>query len=172
MAVVAVILCGMLTSAAAQEASPVAGEMGPPAGVQDETLAFGAVDVLPATPAFIFLDRLTIDPGAAIPGSPGDPTFAFVRVESGTLTFRADAPLQIVRGAALTAALATPGTLPAMEETAAETNATLQAGDSIVFPPMVGVELRNDGTEPAVLLGAVIASAEAMMGAAQSTPAP
>jgi hypothetical protein len=140
----------------AQDASPAAEEMGPPPGVADVTLAFGMVDALPATPALIFMDRLTIDPGTSIPGEPGDPTFAFVLVESGALTVQADAPLAVGRAAALADALATPGTMPETEEVAAGTAVTLAVGDAIVFPPAVGVELRNDGSEPVVVLGTAI----------------
>jgi hypothetical protein len=164
---VAIALAGVMAttpvplSTSAQDASPAAEEAGPPAGIADETLAFGLVESLPETPAMIFLDRLTLDSGAILPGEPGDPTFAFVLVESGSLTLRADAALSITRADTLAEALAS-GAMPAQEEVAAESDVTLEAGDSVVLPSLVGVTLRNDGTEPATMLGAIIAPAEGM----------
>jgi hypothetical protein len=177
-AFVAVVLAGGFAGArapggvVAQDASPAAEEFGPPPGVAAETLAFGMVDALPVTPAMIFLDRLTIDPGVSLPAEPGDPNFAFTLVESGSLTILSDTPLAIARAAALAEALESPGTMPEIEETTADTDVTLSAGDSIVFPPEVGGELRNDGTEPVVLLGVVIAPVDAMMESEEATPEP
>jgi mannose-6-phosphate isomerase-like protein (cupin superfamily) len=98
------------------------------------------------------MQRVTIAPGADIPGSPDDPGFSFFRIESGILTVHTDSPLSVVRAAALAEALSTPGTMPTMEEISADAEFTLAAGDSVTFPPGVGGSLRNDGSEPVVLL--------------------
>jgi hypothetical protein len=44
------------------------------------------------------------------------------------------------------------GTFPMQEEVAAGSEASLTQGDSIVLPPLAAVELRNDRTEPVVIL--------------------
>jgi mannose-6-phosphate isomerase-like protein (cupin superfamily) len=151
--VLATSLAGPLVSpsANAQDASPAA-ESGPPPGLVDETLAVGLTEALPEAPAIVLMQRVTIAPGADIPGSPDDPGFSFFRIESGMLTVRTDSPLSVVRAAALAEALATPGTMPTMEEISADAEFTLAAGDSVTFPPGVGGSLRNDGSEPVVLL--------------------
>ena len=138
--------------ARAQDASPAAAESGPPPGLVDETLAVGLTDTLPESPAIILMQRVTIAPGADIPGAPDDPTLSFIRIESGMLTVQTDSALAVIRATALAEALATPGTMPAREEVVADTEFSLAAGDSVVFPPGVGGALRNDGSEPVVLL--------------------
>jgi quercetin dioxygenase-like cupin family protein len=151
--VLATTLAGPLVSpgAIAQDASP-ASESGPPPGLVDETLAVGLTEALPEVPAIVLMQRVTIAPGADIPSSPDDPGFSFFRIESGTLTVQTDSPLSVVRAAALAEALATPGTMPTMEDISADTKFTLAAGDSVTFPPGVGGGLRNDGSEPVVML--------------------
>lgn len=169
-AVVVVALVGWFAgahaplNAGAQSGTPAPEAFDPPPGLAFESLAFGPVATLPPVPAFAAIDRITLAPGANLPGEPGDPTFAILYVERGTVTVRADAQLGVTRAAALAA----PGTLPATEEVAAGTDFTLAAGDSTVFPPLVGVEFRNDGLEEAVVLATTIAPAETEAG----TPAP
>ena len=171
--VVAIALAGWLAVArgplnvGAQAGTPAPG--GPPPGLTFETLAFGMAATVPPAPAILVMDRITLAPGASLPGAANDPNLSLFYVEQGTLTARADAPVSVIRGAALTTALATPGTMPAPEEVAAGTAVTLAAGDSAVFPPFVGVEFRNDGTEPVVLLTTTIGPAG---GPAAGTPTP
>lgn len=174
--IVAVALAGWLAGAraplnvAAQEGTSVPDETGPPPGLTFETLAYGPVAMLPPAPAIAVIDRITIAPGATLPGEPGDPGFSLLYVERGTLSVRADTALDVTRATALTATLATPGATPALEEVAAGTDFTLAAGDSAAFPPVVGVEFRNDGAEPVAVLAASIAPTEAGMEAATPVP--
>lgn len=137
--------------AAAQDASPAA-ESGAPAGLTDEILAAGMVTEFPAVPAVMLMERVTIAPGADIPGDEADSTLSFFLMESGSLQVTTTAPLKVIRAAALATALQTPGTMPEVEEIAAGTTFTLEAGDSVLIPPGVGGGLRNDGSEPAVIL--------------------
>lgn len=139
----------------AQEASPTAGD-GPPAGLTDEILAAGMTTEFPAAPAVMLMQRVTIAPGADIPGDAADPTLSFFLMESGSLQLTTSAPLTVIRAAALATALQTPGTMPEMEEIAAGAAFTLEEGDSVLIPPGAGGSLRNDGTEPAVLLATQI----------------
>lgn len=138
--------------AMAQEASPAAAETGPPDGLVDETLAAGLASELPAAPAIMLMSRVTIAPGAEIPSSPDDPGLSFMLVESGELTVQTTKALTLIRGAALAEAMATPGTMPATEEIAADAEFILAAGDAAAFPPGAGGSLKNAGTTPVVLL--------------------
>lgn len=142
---------GTVTGALAQDASPEA-ESGPPAGLTDEILAVGMATEFPASPALMLMQRVTIEPGADIPGDAADPTLSFFLMESGSLQMTTSAPLMVIRADALATALQTPGTMPEMEEIEASTTFTLVEGDSVLIPPGVGGGLRNDGIEPAVLL--------------------
>jgi hypothetical protein len=63
----------------------------------------------------------------------------------GTLTFRIDAPMTVARG--VSAGTPVP-TEP--EEIPANTEFTMSDGDSALFPPNAGGEVRNDGAEDAV----------------------
>jgi quercetin dioxygenase-like cupin family protein len=139
----------------AQDASPEA-EGGPPAGLTDEVLAAGMATEFPATPAIMLMERVTIAPGADIPGDETDTTLSFFLMESGSLQMTTSAPLTVIRAAALETALQTPGTMPETEEIAAGAAFTLEEGDSVLIPPGVGGGLRNDNTEPAVLLATQI----------------
>ncbi len=139
-------------------------------------LAFGTAEELPA-PADLILIRFTIDPGAGFPIEEDDPSVALVYVESGAFTVRTEAPIRVTRAATI-AAFATPGAVeegaePQLEEIAAGTEFTLEAGDSAVFPPNVPGEVRNDGAEPAVGLVTIIAPPEEAEGTpAAGTPTP
>lgn len=146
---------GAAGSGSAQDASPAA-ESGPPAGLTDEILAAGLATEFPATPAVMLMQRVTIAPGSDIPGDEADTTMSFFLIESGSLQMTASEPLTVIRSEALATALQTPGTMPEMEETAAGATFTLAAGDSVLIPPGVGGSLRNDGTEPAVILATQI----------------
>ncbi len=146
---------GAASGAVAQHASPEA-EGGPPAGLTDEILAVGMAPELPASPAIMLMQRVTIAPGADIPGDAADPTLSFFLMESGSLQISTSAPLMVIRADALAAALQTPGTMPEMEEIAAGSAFTLEEGDPVLISPGTGGGLRNDGTEPAVLLATQI----------------
>jgi hypothetical protein len=148
----------------AQDATPATEETGPPPGLAFESLSYNPITALPSAPAVAAIDRVTLDPGAALPGEADDPELTLVYVERGALTVRADAPLAVTRAAALTAALATPGATPATEEVAGSADAVLGVGDSVAIPPLSAGTLRNDGTEPAVFLAVTIAPAEPQAG--------
>ncbi len=166
----AVVLLGgfavgrLSVATAAQEGTPPADEFEIPEGVAFEPLAFGTAEELPAAPADLVLIRYTIDPEAGFPIEEDDPGVALVYVESGALTIQIEAPIQVTRAATIEA-FATPeaveeGALPGPEEVAAGTEVTLEAGDSVVIPPNVGGEIRNDGTEPVEGLVALVAPPE------------
>ena len=131
-------------SAAAQEATP-AEASGLPEGVAFEGLGFGTTEELPAAPAEFQLVRVVIDPEAGLPRR--EDIVSLISVESGALTIQMEAPLQVTRA----------GALEELEEVAAGTAVTLEAGDSVVIPPNVAGEIRNDGDEPAVYLVAFVA---------------
>lgn len=177
----AVVLLGLLAAAgpaaraAVQEGTPLAEEEFAPEGVTFEPLGFGVSEELPAAPADLALARLTIEPGAGFPLDENDPSVALVSVESGALTVRAEDPIRVLRAATL-AAFATPGAVEEgavseAEEVAAGTEVALEAGDSVVFPPNLEGEVRNDGQERALLLAAIVAPPEGEAGApAEATP--
>jgi hypothetical protein len=63
---------------------------------------------------------------------------------SGTLTFTIDAPMTVARGVEAGTPIPTePEAIPA------NTEFTLSDGDSALFPPNAGGEVRNDGDEEA-----------------------
>ena len=162
LALAAVVLVGafalgrLSAATGAQEGTPPAGEEGLE-GVAFEPLAFGTAEELPAAPAGLALFRVTLDPGAALPIEADDPSVGLVYVGAGALVLRIEAPVRVLRGAAVAAAMATPeGGEPAFEEVAAGTEFTLEAGDSALIPANVAGEVRNDGDAPAVGLGAIV----------------
>jgi hypothetical protein len=63
----------------------------------------------------------------------------------GTLTFRIEAPISVVRGAQA----GTPAPAEA-EDMPVGTEFTMSEGDSALFPPNAAGEVRNDGEEDAV----------------------
>src|SRR5688500_7812447 len=107
--VLAIVLAGPHLSPAihAPDASRSAADSGPPPRLLAETLAVGLAEALPETPAILLMQRVTIAPGADIPGAPDDPGLSFFRIESGTITARTDSPLTVIRASALAEALAT-----------------------------------------------------------------
>jgi len=157
--------------AVAQDATPAAGDE-ELAGVTFEPVAISAGVTLPS-PADLVLVRISIEPGASLPSDAGDPSLAVVLVEEGELTVELDAPIQITRSGAFATSIATAeagGEFAAPEETipAGET-ATLGVGDVGYFPPNIGGEIRNDGTEPAVGLAFIVEPSEGT--GAEATPA-
>ena len=170
-ALLALLAGGSAAHTAAQEGTPPA-EGFALEGVGFFPLGFGTAEELPAAPADLVLVRFTLEPGASIPADAGDPSVALVYVEAGALTAEAGTPVRVTR-AAVIAAFATPGAEPEgppmLEEVAAGTAFTLAAGDSVVLPPNVAAELRNDGQERVVGLAAIVAPPE--MGGEAGTPA-
>jgi hypothetical protein len=141
---------GARPGAGAQDATP-ATELGFE-GVTVEVLGAGPVPTYPSLPAEIALYRVRIAPGGRIVTPADDAGLGLVYVESGTLVARRTVAGVVTRGAAM----ATPGA-QAQEPVPANTDVTLGAGDSYVAPPGSGGEVRNDGTEEATILDAVIA---------------
>jgi len=156
--------------AIAQEATPaVEGFM--PEGITFEPVAFATGLALPA-PGDVAVSRIGFDPGTGFPIDEEDSTYALAVVESGALTIRLDRPLMVTRAGALATAMAeeAAGGAPANEEIAAGQEATLQAGDTALFPPDVGGEIGNDGQDRAVVLVVFVGPPEDMTG--EATPAP
>ena len=158
-ALIGLVALGARPGVGAQEATPVTEAVFE--GVTVEPLAGGSVPAYPPLPADFILVRARIAPGGRIAVPAGDPSLALNYVESGTLISLNTAPVVVVRGAAM----ATPGA-QAQEQLPANTEVTLQAGDSFVGPPGVGGEVRNEGTEEATILVALVAPAMA------ATPTP
>jgi quercetin dioxygenase-like cupin family protein len=137
---------------AAQDASPAAGdEEWPPEGVTFEFLGGGYTESLPSAPANMYLVRLTIQPGASVPGEADDPSLILIVVESGAVTVNLDAPITVLH--------ATANQEPTdndFEQVPAGQDVTMEQGDSAILPANTTGEVRNDGTENAVLLGAIV----------------
>ena len=179
LSVIAVFLLGGLALhaqpvALAQEATPGAEEFAPE-GVTFEPLAGATELALPST-GELFLARVTIEPGAGFPIDPGDPSYALVFIERGELTIRVDGPHTVTRAGALSAAIGEEeagGTFaPEMETVPANQDVTIGVGDSVLFSPNVGGEVRNDGQEPVVALGAIVGPPPVEATPTAGTPAP
>jgi hypothetical protein len=125
----------------AQESTPAASpEAGQIEGLSANTLAAGELDVLSPGTAAIALGRISVAPGAVVPFDPGDLAADLILVTTGELTFRVEAPMSVARKS-------DPGTpAPAAPEAVeAGTEFTLREGESALFPPSTGGEMRNDG---------------------------
>ena len=174
---VSVLLLGAVAPAAqpfavAQEATPAGEEMAPE-GLTFEPLGLALGVTLPST-ADLTAARVGFEPGAGFPFDASDPTGVLVVVESGALTVRVEeTSWTITRGAALSAAMATPDAAmdfsSAMEEVAPGEEATLQAGDAAYVPGNLTGEVRNDGQARAEGIVFLVSPAGAMAGA---TPTP
>jgi len=136
---------GMSSSTNAQDATPPSRQQaGAPEGVSFVTLASGTIEVLSPGTANLVLGRIRLDPGATLPFDPTDPSVDLVYMSSGTLTFRVDAPMTVARGVKAGTPIPTePEAIPA------STEFTLSDGDSALFPPNAGGEVRNDSDEEA-----------------------
>ena len=153
-AAVALVLVGLLAAgrlaplALAQEGTPTAEEeFELPEGLTFEPLASGTTTNLPAARIDFELFRLRLEPGVAFQAGEDDPSLALVYVEAGALTAVVAGPMTVLRAAG-------PGTpFPeATEAVPAGEEFTLGEGDSALFPPGVDAEVRNDGSEPVMLL--------------------
>jgi hypothetical protein len=139
----ALMSISLLSSVTAQDATPE--QMIGAEGVSFVPLAFAAVETLPPAPAGVVLSRYQIEPGAAQRSDAADPSLALVYQESGTGTIRLEAPVVVTRGDS-----------GAQEEISANTDFTLEPGDSFLWPPHVAGEARNDGDEPVIALVVVV----------------
>jgi hypothetical protein len=130
-------------NALAQDATPAADEAaGTPEPATFRALAAGTIEVLAPSTANVVLGRITLAPGASIPFDPNDPSAILVYPSSGALTFRVDVPMTVARASGS-------GTPVPPEEVAADTEFTLNNGDSAIFPGAMTGEVRNDGDEEA-----------------------
>jgi quercetin dioxygenase-like cupin family protein len=157
--------------AVAQEATPAAEAMMPEgATFEPVTSAFGAE---PPSPADMFVIRINLEPGGRLPSDPNDPSVGILIVESGAFTLALEGPVNVTRGAGLSAAMATaeasgdPGEI--VEAYGAGDEVTLEAGDAAYVPANLAGEIRNEGQEPAVGLGFLIYPAAGV--GAEATPA-
>jgi hypothetical protein len=136
---------GGLSRVDAQESTPAASpEAGQLEGLSANTLAAGELDVLSPGTAALALGRITVAPGAVVPFDAADLAADLILVTTGELTFRVEAPMSVARKSE-------PGTPApeAPEAIEAGTEFTLREGESALFPPSTGGEMRNDGTEDA-----------------------
>ena len=161
-----VVAAGRLPAVAQQQDADNAGTPAAedfiPEGVTFEALGFGSAEALQEAPGEVALFRIGVEPGAFFPIDPGDPALALVYLENGTVTINVDAPIMVLRAAGE----GTP--FPEeQEEMPAGTEFTLQAGDSAIFPPRVGGEARNEGSEQVSLL---VASVGPGLDAGAATP--
>jgi len=156
----------------AQEGTPSAEDFVAPEGITFVPVAFGTADELPAAPAEIGVVRFVVEPGAVFPIDASDPSVTLVSVESGALTSQVDVAITVTRAATYTA-FATPdadmSAIPPPEEIAADTEFTLEVGDSAYYPGSISGEVRNDGQEPTVVLLVFI---DPLDGGTMGTPAP
>lgn len=142
---IGLVVSGHLSpSATAQNATPETAQ------VSLQALTFAPVGELPRGPAIVGIVRVTFPVGAVLPLEAGDPSLAVVYVESGSLTVRLDAPATILRAPEEGA------TDARQEESPAKTDFTLAPGDSFVSPAIIAGEARNAGTEPVIVLAAVV----------------
>lgn len=141
----------------------MAQDEGTPVPIRTRPLASAAIEILEPGTANIVLGRLVLAPGASLPFDPNDPSASMIYVQSGELTFLADAPVSISRAGDR----GTP-TPEASEPQAAGTEFSLDQDDAAIFPPNVSGEVRNEGAEEAILLVVSLAHQTAAAG----TPTP
>jgi hypothetical protein len=136
---------------------------GGPPGVSFQTLAAGSIEILAPGTASLALGSIVVAPGAVVPFDPTIPSAVLLHTVSGALTFRVEAPMMVARRGE-------PGKpVPSeLEAVAANTEFTLRQGDSALFPPATGGEMRNDGVDEAVAWVVSIA----VEAAAAGTPTP
>lgn len=136
---------GMPLSTKAQDATPPSGQQaGAPEGVSFVTLTSGSFQVLSPGTANLVLGRIKLDPGATLPIDAANPAVNLLYMSAGTLTFRVDAPMTVSRGVEVGTPVPTEP-----EAISANTEFTMSDGDSALFPPNAGGEVRNDGDQEA-----------------------
>ena len=137
---------GVQPSAEAQDTTPAAEQQaGTPTVNMGRVVAAGSIELLAPGTATLVLGRVNLAPGAVITFDPRDPSVDLLYVTSGELTFRVEAPMTVARSVRT----GTP-VPPVPEEMAANTEFTMGDGDSALFPPSTGGEMRNDGDEDAI----------------------
>lgn len=141
------LLTGMVAAAllgpgtAGQEATPGAGQQGPPEqfeiapGVTVDNMVFAEGRYEPP------IYRMTFAPGVEYQAQPSM-ALELAYVESGTLTLELDAPITIGQ---------VPSDGAAENSLVAGTTATVTAGQYFVMPPGTGGVVRNEGDQPAVV---------------------
>ena len=134
-------LAGSQLHVAAQDATP---DIHPSGGVATEQTTFGYVDTVPSTPLSVDYYRITLPPGTKIAGPPGDPGLGLQIVESGTVTVTFDQDEPLTRDGQPN------GILRKGEE------AQLGPGEGFIWLPPAGGEVRNDSSEPAVVLSVLL----------------
>ena len=123
-------------------ASPAATPEAAQAPVESTVLMQAAFDEFVPAPLTVRMLRITLAPGASVPmhTHPGP---EFDRIESGTLTVRAEGEATVTRASGDTETVGGDGT-------------TLSPGDWILYPPEVGMAFQNQGDEDVVILSAVL----------------
>lgn len=177
LSLILVVLFGALAPqaqpvAVAQEATPPAEEM-MPEGISFEPVTFATgADLTGLTDLFVL--RLGLEPGAALPVEENDPSVGILLVESGAFTIRVEGPVTVTRGAGMSEAIATAeatGDFSTLMESVPEGKAvTLEAEDAAYIPGNVAGEIRNEGQERAVGLGFLVVPGADMTGEVTPTP--
>lgn len=135
----------MTPVAFAQDASPQASPAATPtvAGQAEVTTLMEATfEEFPPAPMTVRMLRITLEPGASTPmhTHPGP---EFDLIEQGELTVRSEGDAPVTRA---------DGT----EEVSSGEDIVLAAGDSIMFPPGIGMSYVNEGDEAVEMLSAVM----------------
>jgi hypothetical protein len=158
--VVSIVVLGLVTATsflvpqfATALAQETTAETPAPSGVAFEPVTGELVPPLVAEGAEVQLERASFSSGASYTIAAADAQLLLVSIESGALTVRSSTPLVINRAGEGTAATVR------QEWVAADSELTLERGDSFVRPPRSQQELRNEGEEPTVALMASISGA-------------
>jgi hypothetical protein len=130
------VLLGSHTSVRAQEATPVPTVVGE---ITIEETLFGLADIIPTAPVSIVHYRIDMPPGAQLIVDP-DPSLGMYRIASGMATVALAEEITLTRDGL------SDEVVPAGEEV------QLGPGDGFIWMPESAGQLRNDGTEPVVLL--------------------
>ena len=130
---------------------------GPTSGVAVQSLASGVAKALPAAPATLILQRVTVAPGVAFPAHahPGPMLSAFEA--GGGITTIAEGEGEVTRGLGM----ADPAGATSVEPIGPQGEAALAAGDAAFSQLGTAVGFRNPGPAAAVFLSAVIHPLEA-----------
>ena len=114
-------------------------------------LADGAVATWPAEATGIALQRVQLAPGGQIDTPADDPRLVLLTVEQGTITVRNTVDVTVTRQNG------------DQETVPAETEYTMSAGEAYLSPARSGGTLRNDSTDEAILLAAIVYPTEESM---------
>ena len=122
----------------------------PPTADESTIVLQSVIESIPPLASWVGIERTVLDPGTEITlGRSRDRGKGplILHVESGDLTLRADAPLQVTRAGTASASEIPP-----------ETDVTLSAGDQGFAPSGTVTRWRNDGTTPVTVLNTGITS--------------